>query len=884
MIHFTARYLYCILLSWVILFIPQEGCAQISAPVISAQFEATSLDDAISDLETRYPIKFYFKEEWIKDYRVTVTLDSVSTAVATQLLLSETPLHFSILDQHMIIITKVDISDYNSESIEALFSVGGVLTDGNTGAGVPGTLYFSGPINETVNTNESGTFQVELPYGRYDVKAVGQGSFERNFEVNLYKDSYLELEMLEKTIELEDVVITGSGLDDNITATNSGRVTVNIETLSSMPAFLGEIDITRAVINIPGVSSVGEGATGFNVRGGNLDQNLILMDNIPLYNSSHMLGFFSVFNPDMVQSFTLHKGSMPSRYGGKISSVLQVKQKISAAKDFKFKASAGFVTSKLFMDIPLVEDRSGLLVAARGAYPGWIIEQIDDLTLRQSNANYFDTNIKYHYQFGQNNLFEIAGYYSTDDFSFASDTVFGYQTKALSIGFQQVFSHENTINWSASYSDYDAEVESSQIGRENLTETGITQLNSKFSYLHNQIVNHQIEVGADINYYKNQPGIRSPANNSSIIEKLALSSNKALETSVFFHDEISLTPEIRLMLGLRYSQFYLIGAGEYPVFNPLESRSVFSIIDTLSLASGSLERIAEGFEPRAALNFTLDPSTAVKIGYNRTRQYIHLFSNTVASLPTDPWRFSGPSLRPLVGDQVTLGFYKNFNNNRYETSIEGFYKEIEDIIDFKDGTQVLMNAAILSNTLQGKARSQGVELSINKNTGDVRGRLGYTYSKSEITFDSPFPLDQLNQGAEFPANFDRPHQLSLDTEFKVSRLWSISGSFTFNSGRPVTLPASSFALGNVRVFSDISRNNFRIPDYHRLDLAVTLKGSNRKDRKFEHSWTFSVYNVYARKNPFSVFLNAPNGVSPRVFQLSVLGTAFPSLTYNIELK
>lgn len=859
------------------------GYAQSSDLRISADFQQVELAQAIEALEKAYPIRFYFKSSWIKNLKVNAQLDSVTVSQAARLLLAQSSLYYAILNERMVVISPENLQNVPIND-QILFEISGYLKDGNNLTAInPGTVYFSGVTEQSANTNAQGFFKLKLPYGRYAVKAIGQGSFERNFEIDVFKDTFLELELLEKTIELEDVIIRGTGIDDNISGTNSGRVTVNIETLSSMPAFLGEVDVSRAVITIPGVATVGEGATGFNVRGGNLDQNLILMDNIPLYNSSHLLGFFSVFNPDMIQSFTLHKGGIPARYGGKISSVLEVRQQTSGKDHLKLKASAGFVTSKLFVDIPIVKGKSGLILSGRGAYPGWIIDRVDDQTLRQSDASYFDINAKFDYAFNDNNQLEITGYSSWDDFSFAEDTVFEYRTTAASLKYEHVISKENTLIISTSYSDYQANLVNGLSGQESNTENAIQQIHSKIIYGNNDWLGHEIEAGLDVSYYQVAGGTLTAANNSAVQPKL-LPDEKGLESAFFISDEMSLTANLKVMLGLRYSQFHIIGAGEFPLFDPNQPRSQSSIIETLSLSSGEFEKISSGFEPRAAINYTLNPGTAVKLGYNRTRQYIHLLSNTVASLPTDPWKLSGPSLKPLVGDQVTAGIFKNFKNNTYETSVEGFYKEIKDIIDFRDGTQVILNEDVINQLLQGDARSGGIELSLAKKSGTLKGRLGYTFSKSEISFASPFPQEQLNDGTFFAANFDRPHQLSLDNELKLSRLWTLSSSFTLNSGRPVTLPGSSFFLGNVRVFGDIERNNFRTPDYHRLDLAVTLKGSNKKDTKFEHSWTFSVYNVYARKNPFSVYLNAPNGISPRVFQLSVLGTAFPSLTYNLQLK
>ncbi|TRX62202.1 TonB-dependent receptor [Fulvivirga sp. M361] len=757
----------------------------------------------------------------------------------------------------------------------------GQLKDAIKGDKINAGTIFIDPANVILNTNSSGYFECQLDEGIYNIKVIGLGTYENNFELSLYDDVNLEIELFEKTVELEEVVITSKSPEVNLISLRPGSFEFDLNTLKSIPTFLGELDISRAVITLPGVSTVGEGASGFNVRGGSIDQNLILMDGAPLYNSSHLLGFFSIFNPDLIKDFTLYKGLIPADKGGRISSVLEVNQKVPNKEKLGFNAGIGPVSSRVFLDMPIKNKKAGLILAARAAYPTYVLSSFpDESSIKNSSANYFDANLKYDHEFKDGSIITLNGYYSFDEFNITQDTLLSYSNLLGSISYEKPVNEDLKLNFITSYTKYDADIDDATFNQESEFSNGIDQIAFKgtFNYLLNK---HNYKAGIEINHYNFRTGKIEPRSQNSETIFQELPDQKAIDLSIFINDEFNISERFGVQLGLRLSSFFNIGEDKFYEFAANETRSRESITDSTLLQSGEVKLLNTNPEPRLAISYRLNSSSSIKASYSRTAQYIHLMSNTVASLPTDLWRPSSPNLESGVSDQISLGYFKNSKSNDYETSFEAFYKEIENTVDFKNGARILLNEELPFQTLQGEATAYGLEALIRKTRGKFTGRIGYTWSRARSRFRSNVADDQLNNGERLPANFDKPHNLNIVGNWKLGRLWRFSTSFTYSSGRPVTLPQSTLIVNGVRVFSDISRNNFRVPDFHRLDMSITLEGSHKKNRRFDTSWTFSVYNLYGRKNVFSVFVDNNDGQAK---QLSVLGAPFPSLTFNLTLN
>ena len=842
----------------------------------SNSVEAQQLDfsDLRSIFQTVHQSSIFADQRLTEEIRLPDTLSQASHEKILKYLNDYHNIGHIYYNPYVIILfsggTKNEIS--SSDNSISTYQVKGRLVDAQTGAGISSGTVMVAEANVLVNSDPSGYFELTLPAGNHSLKALGQGTFESNLELRLDGDQELNIELFEKTVQLDEVVVSTSVQDVNVVNLQPGSTTLGIEEISRVPALLGEVDISRAVISLPGVSTVGEGATGFNVRGGNIDQNLILMNGMSLFNSAHLLGFFSVFNPDILNDFTLYKGLIPADKGGRISSVLDVKLKGASSELVDLSASVGPINSKLFVNLPVIKQTSGLALGIRGAYPNYVLQSFpDDSPVSDSKASYFDVTARYDQQFGEKGLLSVDAYISGDEFRLTADTTFNYSTTLLGIKYAASLSEKWQLNLAGFSSLYRSGIEDRTLSREADFDNGISQYSASVGISYqDERFNHQ--MGLESNYYRFITGEILPMAETSEIEPDALPDRKAFDASAYFSTSMQVNSRLGVQLGLRATSFYNLGPEQIPVL---------AEDDTLRVGNGEFNHVKTGWEPRFSLNYRITGQASLKMGYSRTYQYIHLFSNTVASLPTDLWRPSDLNLKPVSAHIFSLGYYRNFRQNLIETSLEIFYKDIDNLIDFTNGTRVLLNRELVFNTLQGTAQAYGVELLLRKTRGKFTGRLAYTYSRAKSKFQSELPGQSLNRGESFPANFDRPHDLNLFGNFRLGNRWNTSLNFVYTTGRPISLPQSSFRFGGAIGYTDIFRNQFRVPDFHRLDWSVSLEGSNRKNRKWHTSWTFSLYNVYGRKNVFSVFINGEDG-RPR--QLSVLGAPFPSLTLNLKLN
>lgn len=859
--------------------ISHSGYSQVSEIRLSGSYNNTPIVEVIIDLEEKYGIKFFFKEDWLQGIFITTEFQDETVNETFSKIFFSIPLSYELFGKRTIVIVNENLP----QRILPNFTISGYIKDADSGKAIENANIYFPDLERGVVTDPEGYYSIEVPAGRYTMVIRSLNISEKVLIENIFENRTLNIEIFkEAPLQLEGVTISGEAIDDNITNIQPGKITIAIESIRKLPTFMGEVDITRIIVALPGVTTVGDGATGFNVRGGNIDQNLILLDRIPIFNSSHLLGFFSIFNPDIVGDFSLYKGGIPAKYGGRLSSVLDVSQKTPNKQDLKFEGGVGPIISKLSTEIPIIKGVSGIIIGGRAAYPTWVIHKVEDKDLKNSSAKYFDLNMKYHHIIGNKDVVSFSGYLSKDEFNSASDTTFQYSTRGISLIWNHTFNPNLILDVSGVMTRYKAELIDNTVSREFQFEDGIKVSSLSGSLIFNHSESASLDLGFNVNYNELSQGDLTPIK-SSILGHLDLGEEKSLESAFFVNEEIKVSTNFFLSAGIRYSIFTNIGPVSEFQFDANQPRSELSIVDTLVFNKGEFIRNFTGIEPRFSINYKLNESTSFKANYNRTRQYIHLVSSTTASLPTDLWKASDNNISPAINDQISIGVFRNFQSNNYETSAEFFHKSIKNIVEVRIGADVLLNQALPVDILNSKGRSYGFELFLKKRRGTINGWVSYTFSKSERKITSPFEQDQLNDGKYFPSNFDSPHNLNIVSNIKLSRLWSFSSSFIFNSGRPVTIPESSFVIGGVRVFSTKERNNFRIPDTHRLDLSFTLEGTNKKNKKWISSYTFSVFNIYGRKNPFSVFLKAQNNTRPRVFKLSVLGSAFPSVTYGFKL-
>ncbi|WP_158453732.1 carboxypeptidase-like regulatory domain-containing protein [Pontibacter korlensis] len=763
-------------------------------------------------------------------------------------------------------------------------TVSGTVRDSQTGEAVVGAAVQAARGNTGTSTDQNGFFKLSVPAGDNTLTITSLGFEKATIRFSGSGNVTLNVQLVRAAYQLSEVGVVGQKpAHDNIRSVQSGMASLSINTIKTVPAFLGEVDVVKSIKLLPGVSSVGEAATGFNVRGGSIDQNLVLLDNAPIFNTSHLFGFFSVFNPDAVEDVTLYRGGIPAQYGGRISSVLDVRQREGSVEDFALSGGFGLISARLAVEGPIVKGKTSFLVAGRSSYSDWLLRKMPDANIRNSQASFYDLSAKISHTFSEKDKLTLSGYRSSDRFGFSGDTLYNWTTNAATLKYTHLFNSSFFLDITGVVTGYTFKVESEELGNASEYSNGISlkSIDAAFSLAAGK---HQINFGAMAMNYAFQQGELKPTSTDSEALPVQLQQEYALEGAVYWNDEVKLSPRLSFMYGLRYSYYANYGAGrvfQYQAGIPKKERT---ITDTLSYSGGEIIESYHGAEPRVSINYMLNERSAVKLGYNRHRQYVHLISNTTAVSPTDFWKSSNTYVRPQIGDQLSIGYFRNFRQSLIETSVEAYYKQIENILDYKNGANLYLNKTIEADLLSGKGRAYGVETSVSKTEGKLTGWLNYTYARTEISIQGATEEETVNRGEYYPASYDKPHTFNLVSSYELSKRWILSSNFTYSTGRPVTAPVSHYVIGDYIVPNFGDRNQYRIPDYHRLDLSLSLLPNKSKNRRWESTWNFSIYNVYGRKNPYSVFFKQVHGAPPRAYQLAVVGIPLPSISYDFRFR
>lgn len=772
----------------------------------------------------------------------------------------------------------------------AALTISGYIKDAGNGEGLIGVSVYVKETGTGAVTNSYGFYAVTLPAGSYNLVISYVGYTRQTRTVDLVdRNVRLDLELSQEGKQLQEVVVSTKREDDNVKNIEMSVNRIDVKTLQRIPALLGEVDVIRSIQLLPGVSTVGEGATGFNVRGGSIDQNLVLLDEAPVYNSSHLFGFFSVFNPDAVKDVKLIKGGIPANYGGRIASILDVRLKEGNAKKPELNGGIGLIFSRLSYERPLFNGKGSFIVAARRSYADVLAQPFLTGDLKGAKFYFYDLTAKGNYRINDKNTVFLSGYLGRD--VFGSDFGFNWGNTTLSARWNHVFSDRLFLNTTAYYSNYDYSLNSDLKGKRPndffRTDSRIVDYSLKpdFSLF---LGKNTITFGGQVIAHDFQPGTATAASSGSV-RTFGIASKRAMEAALYVGNEQQLTPKLQLQYGLRYSLFNYVGEGEAYTFRtdvPLGSRR--EVITTVGYRGGEVIKTYGNWEPRFSTKLDLSDNSSLKFSYNRMAQYIHLVSNTTASTPLDIWTPSTNNIKPQIADQVAGGYFKNFGRSsgtgsEYEASVEVYYKWLQNQIDYIDGASLILNKYLEGDLLSGKGRAYGAEFYVKRNTGVVNGWISYTLAKTERQ------VDGINNNNWYPTRFDKRHTLTtvLLIDPPNAKRWNFSATFTLASGTPGTFPTNRFEYQGYVVpqNTDNARNNYRIPAYHRLDLAATLQGRKRPGKRKDDNWVFSIYNVYARKNAFSVYFQ-PNADSPRVteaIRYSVFATLIPSVTYNFKL-
>jgi len=765
-------------------------------------------------------------------------------------------------------------------------TLSGYITDANTNETLIGVNVIFPDLQLGVITNEYGFYSITVPKGFHAVVISYLGFENLNTSIDLETDLTQNFELVETALALEEVEVV-----ENVEAMNlkSPEMSVNrlsISTIQNMPAALGEVDIIKSITLLPGVTNGGEGSSGFNVRGGAADQNLILLDEAIIYNASHLFGFFSVFNPDAIKDLKLYKGGIPSNYGGRVASVLNIYQKEGNSKQFRANGGIGLISSRLLVEGPLKKDKGAFLFGGRSSYAHLFLPLIESID--NNKAYFYDLNTKLSYTLDEKNKIFLSGYFGRDVFDIDNLFSNAYGNSVANFRWNHLFSKKLFSNLSLIYSDYDYYLDFNFADFK--WTSGIINFNAKYDFKHYLNENTKLAYGLNHINYQFDPGLIEPTKENTQVQTNKLTDKFALENAIYGSLDTALSANVNIMIGLRLSNFIRLGqplfnyANNQPVlFN--ESLQIYESASPIGLTEFKKREVLKSFynlEPRFSMAYELKREQSVKVSYNRMAQYLHLISNTNAPTPIDIWAPSGPFIEPQLLDQVALGYFKSLQNNRYNLSIEAFFKTIQNRLDYIDGAELIANNTIEQVLLSGIAEAKGLELLLRKNEGKLTGWLAYTLSRSVQQTQGRTPSETgISNGEWYFTPYDKTHDLSLTASYQQNKRWRFNTNFLYQTGQPVTYPNGQYTFKGFSIANYESRNSSRLPAYHRLDLSASFT-PQKKNGKQTGEWVFSIFNVYNRKNAASIRFeqNLDTGRNEAI-KLSLFGI-IPSVTYNFK--
>jgi hypothetical protein len=899
--------------------------SQIKNDSITITFDNETLLQSFKKLEKSQSISFYYDVKWLETEKKILTENFNKTSLENILnsLFSNTSLNYYI-DGNKVILTqnrivydyfidnyfktnnnkdkektdtftyqnKNDISNFDSNIIYIGKQIKGRTTSKHKLIGYVKNLETNEPIknikirvynkNIETTTDVTGFYSLEIPTGIHIVMVETINAKGNSQKICISENGTLDFNISQKSIGIKEIIITNK-IQTKIKTSVVGATSIDLENMKNVPILFGEQDVFKIATILPGIKTTGEGSSGLNVRGGNADQNLILVDDISLYNPFHFLGFFSSVNPYSLKSVTIYKGSIPVEYGGRLSSVIDLKTKKPNSTKLSGEGGIGPVTSNLFVNVPIIKKKSAIIAGFRATYSDWILKSLKDEQLKKSSASFYDFFTKYNHEINENNTIQASLYYSDDKFKITSDSLFSYNNRLLGLNWEHKFSKKLNSQLLINNSDYKYGIDYTNTN--NYTKSfnsgfRINETNVQFKFDYKLNSKYTINYGFSSKLYKINPGFLTPKEAISLIIPVDLIDEKALESSVFIKTEAKITDKLLINIGGRYTNFNYLGQNTQRIYEAGLPKNEATLIETKEYKKNELIKQYGGFEPRVSARYMLTNSLSTKIGYDKTYQYIHLLSTNTTQSPTDIWKLSDINVKPQIGEQFSIGLYKNLNEV-YEISLEGYTKKSKNILDYKTGANIILSNKIETELLQGEGKSYGIEFLIKKNTGKLNGWIAYTYSRSFLKLDSKFSDERVNNGAFFASNFDKPHDFNSVLNYKLTKRYSFSVNFVYQTGRPITYPIGKYTYLNSEYTLYSDRNKFRIPDYYRVDFSFNIEGSH-KIKKLAHSfWNISVYNLLGRNNPYSIYFISDNG-QVKGYKTSIFAIPIPTITYNFK--
>jgi len=777
-----------------------------------------------------------------------------------------------------------EIGNRYKPSSEATVILNGKVTDFKTGQELEGiNVVHREPWVATV-TDRQGNFTIQLPVGYNTIEINGLNIKETRRQFMLYGEGNTHIELEEEDHLLDEVIIV-SGRVQNVRSTQLGMEKFQPSLLKNIPTAMGEVDVLKMLQTLPGIKTVGEASSGYNVRGSAADQNLLLLNNGTIYNPNHLFGFFTAFNSDMIKDAELYKSSIPSQYGGRIASVLNITSKEASKEKFTGSAGIGLVTSKLNLEIPIIKEKTSLLLSGRTTYSDWMMKVLPEKSgYRDGKAGFYDLGGVFSHTLNERNKLNVYGYYSHDRFAFNDNQKYAYNNMNFSANWRSIFSEKLTGNFSFGYDHYDYRND------ETVEETAAARLSfainqwfgkADFSYKIDD--NHTLNFGLMSQFYNINSGTYEPLHENSLVRLDQLQKDKALESAIYIGDQWEVTSKLSVNAGIRYSMFNLMGPRTYRTYQDGMLPSSTTVVDSISVGSGKVVKTYQGPEFRLSARYAFNDDFSVKAGFNTMRQYIHKVSNTTIMSPTDTWKLSDTNIKPQNGWQLAAGAYYNTPGQALELSVEGYYKKLNDYLDYRSSAKLVMNHHLETDVINTEGYAYGVEFQVKKPSGKLNGWASYTYSRTFLRQNDPCIARPVNNGEWYPTEYDKPHDFKLVGNYKFTRRYSLSFNMDYSTGRPTTIPAGQYydqGLKTMQVYYT-DRNSYRVPDYFRLDLAFNVEPSHHLTLLTHSSISFGIYNLTGRKNVYSIYYVSEKG-KIQGYKMSIFGAPIPFVTYNIK--
>lgn len=882
---------------------------------ITGFFPGITVESFFAQIESKTVYRFYFKKSDVEDVLVKIQADNSKLSEVLNAVFEGSDLKYSIGSNNSVFISrgqKLEVilsKDFfnnvtkavsnSSDQVEDAFVrnnrfvigqskpnqkkaiLSGIVRSFESKEVITGAILFEKVDFIKTISDKDGKYTIELPVGRHTLFIQNLGGYIEQRLIDLRGDGILDMAIGESIYSLSEVVVN-SGAANQVSRPEMGVQTLTVSEMKKLPAILGEVDVLKGILVLPGVNSAGEATVGFNVRGGAADQNLILFENSTLFNPSHLFGFFSAINADMIESVELMKAGIPASYGGRLSSVLQMKPNFGRTDKIGGSGGIGLLTGRLSLEGPIGE-KTSFAAGGRSTYSDWVLDYLEDKAdFNASRAAFYDLNLNIRHTFSEKDKLEFTGYYSQDRFQFDPDTVYSYQNQNLALKWTHYFNDQLEASFAVGRDAYGFQV----LGEDNPLNSyelsfGLAQNFIKAEFRQEKGFRHVIRYGVHFNQINLEPGLIAPYGMESIVIRDEVERERALESSIFISDEFEINDKWFLSGGLRYNLYNYLGAQTrfmYPVGEPTTSQNV---VGEKTSKSGEVVKTYHGPEFRFSGRYSIDNQSSVKGGVNSMRQNMHLLSNSSVISPTDTWKLSDEFIAPQTGIQYSLGYFRTMSQNKLEFSAEVYYRTMRNLLDYRSGATIILNDNVEQDVLNTDGRAYGIEFFLKKNVGKINGSVSYTYARSLFQTGSLERKEKINEGSSYPSNFDQPHHAVLVMNYEISKRFNTTLSGNYSTGRPITLPVSKFIYaGSERVYYS-GRNAQRVPDYFRVDFSVNLEG-NHKVKKLAHSsWSLGIYNVLGRSNPFSIYYTPENGVL-RGYQLSIFAEPIPFITYNFK--